>query len=238
MSAEHSGSAQVDAFVRPERKARLRSLLASAKGRAKLRVGLAHFRSRRRSRWSWGAASVHSSPAFPDGWRTSRARMPVRVSFSTTLANEPFHRTSASGLPYGSSPWQALLGSAIIAHGEPPPSPVCAHVLVRLARVGDMDHARTQACYSVRVRRGMVVYPVRHAAPGPWAPAVSAVDRVARNLEHRCPASPWWRNYGCSMGGVLVLRAGHVRARTTGLLHAAGGAARPRVAIGIRSRHS
>jgi len=44
MSAEHSGSALADAFVRPERKARLRSLLARAKGRAKLRVGLAHFR--------------------------------------------------------------------------------------------------------------------------------------------------------------------------------------------------
>lgn len=44
MSSNDPALALIEAFVRPERRARLRGLLASTKGRAKLRSGLAHFR--------------------------------------------------------------------------------------------------------------------------------------------------------------------------------------------------
>lgn len=43
MSPPDPWQALVDAFILPERRARLRALLASAKGRAKLRAWLAHF---------------------------------------------------------------------------------------------------------------------------------------------------------------------------------------------------
>ena len=43
MSSVDPATALIDAFVRPARRARLRGLLGSAKGRAKLRAGLAHF---------------------------------------------------------------------------------------------------------------------------------------------------------------------------------------------------
>jgi hypothetical protein len=44
MSSDDPALALVDAFVLPERRARLRGLLTSTKGRAKFRAGLAHFR--------------------------------------------------------------------------------------------------------------------------------------------------------------------------------------------------